>query len=169
MSDDTEVDVRARLRAEEEQTESRRLVTQQSIDASPTLLDEIRAIAKHLDIIDVQLPVQRQWIEAMRALREPLDRLEKGLHEGSSLDLQAFSEVLGEYLGEQKSTLRELRGDLAGIRTRLDSLVGIQKELEYQGQRMSAIEKRLATYFTTKLDPAPAPSTAFQGHPGPAG
>jgi hypothetical protein len=116
------------------------------------LMDEIRAIAKHLDIIDVQLPVQRQWIEAMQALREPLDRLEKGLHDGSSLDLQAFSEVLGEHLGEQKSTLREIRGQLAGIRTRLDSLVWIQKELGYQGQRLSAIEKRFATLVETKLD-----------------
>jgi hypothetical protein len=156
-------------------TESRRLLTQQSIDASnrpattnrqattgrveftggeTVLLDEIRAIAKHLDIIDVQLPVQRQWIEAMQALREPLDRLEKGLHDGSSLDLQAFSEVLGEHLGEQKSTLREIRGQLAGIRTRLDSLVWIQKELGYQGQRIAAVERRLTTLVETKLDPA---------------
>ena len=67
-----------------------------------------------------------------------------------------------------RTALRELRGELAGIRMRLDSLVAMEKQLGYQGQRLTAIEKRLATYFTTKLDPVPVPSTAFQGPPGPA-
>lgn len=101
-----------------------------------TLLDEIRAISKHLDIIDVQLPVQGQWIEAMQ-----------GIH----------------------AVLRELRGELAGIRTRLDSLVGIEKQLSYQGQRLSAIEKRLAALVETRVTPAPVLSTTFQSPPGPAG
>ena len=96
-------------------------VTQQLLPAvsQQVLVDEIRAVAKHLDIIDVQLPVQGQWIEAIQ-----------GLH----------------------ATVRELRGELAQIRTRLDNLVAIEKQLSYQGARMNGIEKRLATLVETKLD-----------------
>jgi chromosome segregation ATPase len=118
------------------------------------LLEEIRAVAKHLDIIDVQLPVQRQWIEAMQALHEPLDRIDKALQEDRD---------------RVRSALRELRGELAGIRTHLDSLMAIQKQLEYHGARLSAIEKRLTTLVETRVTPLPVPSTTFQSPPGPAG
>lgn len=53
-----------------------------------------------------------------------------------------------------RAALRQLRGELAGIRTRLDSLVGIEGQLRYQGQRLTAIEKRLTTLVETKLDGA---------------
>ena len=66
--------------------------------------------------------------------------------------------------------LRELRGELAGIRTRLDSLVAIEKQLSYQGARMSGIEKRLTTLVETRLNQSvPVPSATFQSPPGPAG
>lgn len=90
--DETEVDVRARLKAEEDKT----------------LRDEMRAISTDL----------------------------AGLRDGALL-----------------AALRELRGELAGIRACLDSLVAIEKQLSYYGGRLSAIEKRLATLIETMLDP----------------
>ena len=63
--------------------------------------------------------------------------------------------------------LRELRGELARIRTRLDSLVAIEKQLSYQGARMSAIEKRLTTLVEMRLNQSvPVPSATFQSPPG---
>lgn len=71
-----------------------------------------------------------------------------------------------EERGEIRSALRELRGELAGIRARLDSLVAIEKQLGYQGQRLTAIEKRLATLVETKVTPVAVPGTTFQSPPG---
>lgn len=111
-------------------TESRRLVTQQSIDASN---------------------------RPAPAMTDPL------------LEQQRLIER-----DELRAALREVRDELAGIRSRLDSLVGIEKQLGYYGQRMSAIEKRFATLVETKLTSpgpsttSPGPSTTFQSPPGPA-
>ena len=114
MIDDTEVDQRARLTRTGGKT---------------VLLDEIRAISKHLEVIDAQLPGQHQWVEAIQGLHEPM--------------------------GHIRTAHREIRGELAGIRARLDSLVAIEKQLSYQGQRLSAIEKRFATLVETKLSGTP--------------
>lgn len=67
---------------------------------------------------------------------------------------------------ELRSILRELRGELAGIRTRLDSLVGIEKQLGYQGQRLAAIERRFATLVETKLEPQASPAAALYAFMG---
>jgi hypothetical protein len=53
---------------------------------------------------------------------------------------------------EALSILRDIRGELAGIRTRLDGLAAIDRQLGYQAQRMEAIEKRFATLVQTTLD-----------------
>ena len=134
MSEDT---------AEEEETRKRHEGMMRLSGGEELLLEELRAIAKHLDVIDVQLPVQGQWIEAIGALREPLDRIEKGT--------DALGEALTQAEADQIRSLREIRGELAGIRARLDSLVAIEKELAYQGQRLSAIEKRFAMWATTSF------------------
>jgi hypothetical protein len=57
-----------------------------------------------------------------------------------------------EALSILRDILRELRGELAVIRTRLDGLVAIERQLGYYGQRMEAIEKRFATLVQTTLD-----------------
>jgi hypothetical protein len=62
---------------------------------------------------------------------------------------------------EALSILRDIRGELAGIRTRLDGLAAIEKQLGYQGQRMAAIESRFVTLLETRLDgPKVNPSRA---------
>lgn len=66
------------------------------------------------------------------------------------------------------TALREIRGELAEIRTRLDSLVAIEKQLSYHGGRLTAIENRLTALVEMKVNP-PVPPTAFQSSPGPAG
>lgn len=119
-------------------TESRRLVTQQSIDASNRLAAASTDRARELTL-DVS---ERLLLDEIRALREPLESMDKALREGG--------------MWPEIAALRELRGELAGIRTRLDSLVAIQNELRYHGQRLSAIEKRLATLAETRLA-APGP------------
>lgn len=60
-------------------------------------------------------------------------------------------EGIGTLCRSIRVEIRELRGELAWIRARLDSLVAVEKQLAYQGQRLTAIEKRLATLVETKL------------------
>lgn len=74
--------------------------------------------------------------------------------------------ALGTEEDALRAVLRDVRGELAGIRTRLDSLVAIEKQLGYQAQRIAAIEKRLATLVETRVTPVPVPSTTFQSPPG---
>lgn len=94
-------------------------------------------------VLDLLREVRADLLGELRAFREPVESMDKALLDGA-MDLPAV--------------LRELRGELAGIRTRLDSLVAIEKELGYQGQRLAAIEKRFAPLAETKLDPLPVPA-----------
>jgi 3'-5' exoribonuclease-like protein len=89
------------------------------------------------------------------------------LHLARRLPAQPGTE--GRLLLGIQTQLREIRGELAGIRTRLDSLVGVEQQLRYQGQRLSLIEKRLAALVETRVTPLPVPATTFQSPPGPAG
>lgn len=74
--------------------------------------------------------------------------------------------ALGTEEDALRAVLRDVRGELAGIRTRLDSLVAIEKQLGYQAQRIAAIEKRLTTLVEMKVVPLPVPATTFQSPPG---
>lgn len=60
---------------------------------------------------------------------------------------------LGTEEDATRAILRELRGELTGIRTRLDSLAAIEQQQRYHGQRLLAIEKRLTTLVEMKLEP----------------
>lgn len=62
--------------------------------------------------------------------------------------------------------LRELRGELVGIRARLDSLGAIEKEVRYHGQRLSAIEQRFGTLVTTTLSTPLPPAAALYAFMG---
>jgi uncharacterized coiled-coil DUF342 family protein len=83
--------------------------------------------------------IEEGLLDQLRALREPMDYIDKALRDDRN---------------EIRTALRELRGELAGIRTRLDGLVGIEQQLRYQSQRIGAVEKRFATLVETKLEPA---------------
>jgi hypothetical protein len=77
------------------------------------------------------------------------------------------AERVGDFMGIRGGIdglgllLRDIRGELTGIRTRLDGLAAIEKQLGYQGQRMAAIESRFVTLLETRLDgPKVNPSRA---------
>jgi hypothetical protein len=76
---------------------------------------------------------------------------------------QSYASPAYADLGGIHSVLREIRGELGQIRTRLDSLVAIEGQLRYQGGRLGAVEKRLTRLVETKLkapESAPALDTA---------
>jgi hypothetical protein len=80
--------------------------------------------------------IEEALLDQLRGLREPMDRIDRALRDDGD---------------EVRTALRELRGELAQIRTRLDSLVPIEKQLGWQGQRLTAVEKRLTTLVETRL------------------
>jgi hypothetical protein len=126
MIDDTEVDARGRHRAEEQETLGKQHLRGVYDPWRDKLLRAVGGCIETVGIIQDEL----------RALREPVQSMEKALRERD----------------DPRSALREIRGELAGIRTRLDSLVAIEKQLGYQGQRLAAVEKRFATLAETTLN-----------------
>lgn len=68
------------------------------------------------------------------------------------LQRRTISDAEGRLQVELGPLLRDIRGELVGIRSRLDGLAAIERQLSYQGQRMAAIEKRFATLLETRLD-----------------